>query len=54
MGGSGTPRRPQTTRADRVVHRRLRDGMDFELIPFKNIADQAAYAKVWAKEFTRI
>ena len=42
MGGSGTPRRPQTTRADRAVHRRLLEGMGFELIPLKNIANQAA------------
>ena len=36
-------RKPLLSRGDRTVHRRLLEGMTYELIPLKNIHDQAAY-----------
>ena len=43
MGESDAPRRSQGARANQVVHRRLLDGMGFEVIPLKNVHAQAAH-----------
>lgn len=41
MGESDAPRRSQGARANQVVHRRLLDGMGFEVIPLKKVHAQA-------------